>query len=152
MHEHTQQRRAEMLAAYAASPPGEGIVCFLARCGVARSTWYLWSTEPEFGAAIARIRAERATIDMEPFEKHLRAVAQAVVDRAVGYSDPAARMILESAGWLKPSTSVRITNTMDARVIAAPDDLGALLAERQQLSSVLRRAIEDKSADALPDE
>jgi len=133
----SQQRRAEVLAAFASAPIGTTLSRFLLSVELSESTWYEWKHVPEFAAALEEIQRRRREVDLEPLEEALRDMTSALAKKARAGDVYAIRTAAELLGLLKPiSQSVKVTT-----VLPTPGDGDAegLIVERDGLRDLLVR-------------
>jgi len=151
-----RQRRAEILAAYAQSPPGEPMRDFLKRVSVEYGTWHGWiRTDDDFRETVEAIRLGRQRIDLGSFEQHLKAVGGSLLNNAIAGDTTSIRLILEQTGHLKPggiTNNVKVTNTQAEINVSDADAIASLIAERTRLAKILERSVDaTDESDGLPD-
>lgn len=140
-----RQRKLEVLALYAQSAPGEPISKFFRRINLPLSTFYSWISEDwDFRDSFSRVQQARQKVDLEPFERHLRAIAASVVREAVNGDVAAARIVLESLGHLRGAgaTAVAVAGASASQPppeALTDEQIAELLDRRKEMLASLQR-------------
>lgn len=139
------QRQRELLALYAAAPPGETLVRFCQRAGIHRDTWHGWRTaNPEFAAELARIRQERVQIALDPLHDAVPKLVESLVKLATGGSIAALRTAGDWLGLTRRATQ-NVQLAVDARGVAVQESEKSaeeLLREHAELAGMIRRWVQ----------
>ena len=147
-HRTLSQRQLEVLAALAASPPGEPVAHLLRRCHLSKDTWWRWSSEPAFAAELARIRAARTAIALDVLHDSVRQVLDQFVKDTLDPATPVrerrenVRLHLEAGGVIRGGgASVNVKQLVQQPEPQPEQDLEELLRKREKMMELIRRRL-----------
>jgi hypothetical protein len=124
-------RQRLVLAAWAASPPGEKVADFAARVGVGRTTWHHWQQDPRFADEFERVVRHRARLNLEFFAQNVARVDDAVLASALEGNVPAASLFYRRMGIL--TEKVDLTTEQKPEPEPSLEELEERLAQLQNV-------------------